>query len=88
VLLSSGANPDARDYYDNSALLLACETGSYNIAKLLVDSNASVEHNHPAGRGTAMHQVTTTSSFISVVEMCGNRFFVPNLFYFNDFIYV
>jgi len=57
VLLVSGANPDARDYYDNSALLLACETGSYNIAKLLVEYNASVELHHSAGRGTAMHQV-------------------------------
>jgi len=57
VLLESGANPDARDSYDNSALLMACETGSYNIAKLLVDYNASVELHHAAGRGTAMHQV-------------------------------
>ena len=57
VLLESGANPDSRDSYDNSALLMACETGSYNIAKLLVDCNASVELHHTAGRGTAMHQV-------------------------------
>ena len=61
VLLEAGADPDARDYYDNSALLLACETGSYNIAKLLVESNASVELLHTAGRGTAMHQVRWTA---------------------------
>jgi len=57
VLLKAGANPDARDSYDNSALLLACETGSYNIAKLLVEHDARVELQHAAGRGTAMHQV-------------------------------
>jgi len=67
VLLESGANPDARDCYDNSALLLACETGSYNIAKLLVNSNASVELHHTAGRGTAMHQVF---AIVVVVAVC------------------
>jgi len=68
VLLESGANPDARDSYDNSALLLACETGSYNIAKLLVDSNASVELHHAAGRGTAMHQVFSIICIIIVIK--------------------
>jgi len=72
-LLESGANPDARDSYDNWALLMACETGSYNIAKLLVEFNANVELHHTAGRGTAMHQVcllhSLSSSFLLSREL-------------------
>ena len=57
VLLDGGADPDARDSYDNTPLLLACETGSFNMSKLLVKYGASVGLQHAGGRGTALHQV-------------------------------
>ena len=41
ILLCAGADPNARDQYDNSPLLLAAETGSYDITGLLLEGNAS-----------------------------------------------
>lgn len=55
VLLEAGACPDARDSYDNTPLILACETGSHHTVKMLLDAGASVEL-HGGGRGTALHK--------------------------------
>lgn len=57
VLLESGAFPDARDSYDNTPLILACETGSHQTVKMLLDAGASVEL-HGGGRGTALHKAS------------------------------
>jgi hypothetical protein len=63
VLLEAGINPDTRDSYDNTPLLLACETGNYDVAKLLVDNGANVGLYHAGGRGTALHHVSTSYYF-------------------------
>ena len=55
ILLGYGARPDARDSYDNTPLILACETGSYSTVKMLLDMGASVDM-HGGGRGTALHK--------------------------------
>lgn len=55
VLLDAGAFPDARDSYDNTPLILACETGSQHTVKMLLDAGASVGL-HGGGRGTALHK--------------------------------
>jgi len=55
VLLSSGANADSRDAYDNTPLALACEAGSVTITKMLLDAGATVNL-HTGSRGTALHK--------------------------------
>lgn len=54
VLLKAGANPNTRDSYDNPPLIMACETGMYYIASMLIDFGANVQLCN-GGRSTAMH---------------------------------
>ena len=53
IFQSVGANVNMRDSFENSLLLLACENGNYDMAKLIIRFNADVDlRNHC--RGTAL----------------------------------
>ncbi len=54
ALLNAGACPNVKDGYDNTPLILACETGSAEMAGLLVEKGAVVDLRN-GGRGTALH---------------------------------
>ena len=55
VMLDAGADPNTKDAYDNTPLLLAAEMGHETLVRLLLKRGARPQAHNTGGRGTALH---------------------------------